>query len=302
VKKAAAPAGGTRPVLPPGIPQYFMPAAAPDPGYHPRLFAAASIRFSDKSLNDDYLRDVTYLVPIEDSAVPVNWESAYLVDTSPDELESDPAEAATFADLPAAGANAKSYPKWQKDFTNWLTGCECLTLLRSPSSGEVSEPGEPEAKFRIRISQTMREARDTQVEAIRSKYASKLQTLHDRLMRAQQAEAREKEQSQGQWLGTAVTIGSGILGAVFGSGRRSAVSAAGKALGSISRARKESGDVGRAEETVGAVAEQIKALEAEVQEQIDAIPATDESFEQLALKAKKAGITIKLVALAWSPE
>ena len=70
----------------------------------------------------------------------------------------------------------------------------------------------------------------------------------------------------------------------------------------MSRARKVSGDVGRAEDTVEAVNEHIKALEAEVQEQVDQIPSTAETFETIDLKAKKAGITLKLVALAWSPE
>ena len=304
--KTAPPAVGTRPVLPPEIPQYFMPAASNDPSYHPRLFASASIRFSDKSLDSDYLRDVSYLVPIDDDANPVNWEKAYLVDTSPDDLEAAPADAGSFAGLPAAGGVAKNYGKWQKDFANWLVGVEQLTLLRSPISGEVSEPGEAEDKFRIRIGQALRESRDAQVEAIRDKYASKFHTLQDRLLRAQQAEAREKEQSQGQWLGAAATIGVSVFGVLFGGGRRSttekAVAAAGKAIGSMSRARKESGDVGRAEDTVEAVGEHIKALEAEVQEQVDQIPATGESFETIEFKAKKAGITLKLVALAWSPE
>ena len=302
----SAPATGSQPVLPPGIPQYFMPAAASDPGYQPRLFAAASIRFSDKSLTSDYLRDISYLVPIDDDANPVNWEKAYLVDVSPDDLEAAPAESATFADLPPAASNVKNYAKWPKDFANWLTNAESLDLLRSPTSGEVSEPGEPEAKFRLRIGQAMREARDARVEEIRASYATKLQSLNDRLLRAQQAEAKEKEQSQGQWLGTAVTIGSSVFGAIFGGGRRSttekAVAAAGKAIGSLSRARKESGDVGRAEETVGSVTEQIKALEAEVQTDIDSIPTASETFEPLSFKAKKTGITVKLVSLVWSPE
>ncbi len=304
----STPAGGARPVLPPEIPQYFMPSAASNPSYHPRLYAAASIRFSDKRLEDDYLREVSYLVPIDDDANPVNWEKAYSVDTSPDDLEASPAEAGTFADLPPAAAVIKNYARWQKDFSNWIFGAEQLTLFLSTTSGAVSEPGESEAKFRIRIGQTLRESRDAGVEAIRAKYASKCQTLQDRLLRAQQAEAREKEQSQGQWLGTAVTIGSSVFGALFGGGRRSttekAVAAAGKAIGSLSRARKESGDVGRAEDTVEAVNEQIKELEAEVQSQIDQIPATGqgEVLDTLDLKAKKTGITLKLVALSWSPE
>ncbi len=304
----SAPAGGTRPVLPPEIPQYFMPASSNDPSYHPRLFASASIRFSDKSLDSDYLRDVSYLVPIDDDANPVNWDKAYLVDTAPDDLEAAPADAGTFADLPSAAGVIKNYPKWQKDFANWLVGVEQLTLFRSPTSGEVSEPGEAEAQFRIRIGQALREARDGEVEALRSKYSSKFQTLQDRLLRAQQAEAREKEQSQGQWLGAAVTIGSSVFGALFGGGRRSttekAVAAAGKAMGSLSRARKESGDVGRAGETVESVNEQIQALEAEVQEQVDQIPSTGqaETLETIDLKAKKTGINLKLVALTWSPE
>ncbi|MBY0507002.1 MAG: hypothetical protein K2X03_24005 [Bryobacteraceae bacterium] len=309
VPKAALPSTtGTRPVLPPEIPQYFMPSAAHDPSYHPRLFAAASIRFSDDSLADDYLRDVSYLVPIDDDANPINWETAYLVDTPPDGLETEPASAGTYADLPSAAAIAKNYAKWQKDYVVWLTGEETLTLFRGGTSGAVSEPGETEAAFRQRIGQSVRESRDAQIEALRAKYASKTNMLQDRLLRAQQAEAKQKQQSQGQWLGAAVTVGSSVLGALFGGGRRSttdkAVAAAGKVIGSLNRARTESGDVDRASETVEAVQEHIKELEAEVQNQIDQIPATGQAefLETLNLKAKKTAITVKLVALAWSPE
>ncbi len=300
-------AGGTRPILPPEIPQYFLPSAAQDPSYHSRLFAAASVRFSDKTLDSDYLREVSYLVPIEDGALPVNWEKAYAVDVAPEDLEKTPAEAGTFADLAPAAGNAKNYPKWQKDFVNYVFGCETLTLYRSPVSGDLSEPGEAEAKFRIRIAQSQREARDAQIEAIRQRYATKLNSLNDRLLRAQQAEAREKEQSQGQWLGAAVSIGSSVLGALFGGGRKSttekAISAAGKAVGSLSKVRKESSDVERAGETVAAVQEHIRNLEAQVQAEIDLIPAgSAEELEKLDLKAKKTAITVKLVGLAWSPE
>ena len=137
-----------------------MPSASNTPSYQPRLFAAASVRFSDKRLADDYLREVTYLVPIDDDANPVNWDKAYLVDTTPDELEPKPAEAGTFADLPSAASSGKNYAKWQKDFTNWLFGEEQLTLYLSTNSGTVSEPSEPEAKFRLRIGQSLRESRD----------------------------------------------------------------------------------------------------------------------------------------------
>src|SRR6185369_11182998 len=98
-------------------------------------------------------------------------------------------------EVPAAARKAKSYQGWTKDFVAYLYGNQRLDLLKSPSTGEVSNPGEAERDFRVRLQQTARELRDEQVETLRRKYAPKMAALQERIRRAQQAVEREAAQA-----------------------------------------------------------------------------------------------------------
>jgi hypothetical protein len=68
---------------------------------------------------------------------------------------------------------------------------------------------------------------------------------------------------------------------------------------------KESSDVERAQETVGAVNEQLAELDAQLKADTEAIqqsfdPQTEE-LEKVSLKPTKANIAVKLLALVWAP-
>jgi hypothetical protein len=68
---------------------------------------------------------------------------------------------------------------------------------------------------------------------------------------------------------------------------------------------KESQDAARAGETVEAVTEQLKDLNAQVESEVNQLvsasdPAT-EKLETISIKPKKKDISVKLVGLAWAP-
>jgi hypothetical protein len=76
------------PVLPPGIPQHFMPIRANKPHgatllYRPRFYGAASIHYQDAKTKLDEIREVHALVPLLDNPTPVQWDRAETVDLSP---------------------------------------------------------------------------------------------------------------------------------------------------------------------------------------------------------------------------
>jgi hypothetical protein len=73
----------------------------------------------------------------------------------------------------------------------------------------------------------------------------------------------------------------------------------------VGRATRESGDVARAQETVGAIDQQIQALNAELQNELAAIdssfdPQTVE-LETVTVRPKKANIIVRLVGIGWQP-
>jgi hypothetical protein len=303
-----------KPILPPEIPQHFLPVPAPVPAgssitYTPTLYAAATLHFADEKKKIDVSRDVAVVAPLREGAVPVDWAAAAAVTVAPALLEADPAvPQAGFAGLPAPAARVKSYEGWTKEFARWLYQNQGVTLFRSPTTGLVSRPDETEGDFRVRLSGAYRERRDAEAARLREKYAPKITALTERIRRAEQAVAREREQAQQQRLQTAVSVGATILGAFVG---RKAVSAttlgrATTAARGMGRAAREAQDIGRAEDTVEALRAQLADLEAQFEAETgavaDAAAAQTEPLESISLKPKRTQIAVTLVTLAWAPQ
>ena len=302
----ARPSESARPVLPPDVPQVFVPARGADGGivYRPAVLGVAEVHFADPKGGVAATDAVARVAAIAD---PIEWAGAEEAAFAIEDCGTEPEKGAGFEALPAAGGAPKSYEAWGKDLATWIYRDRALSLWRSPSAGVVSKPGESEADFRARLGQDGRERRDAAVGRLRQKYAPRLTALEERLRRAQQTVAREKQEATQAGLQAAISIGATVLGALFG---RKAVSATtiGKATTAArgaGRTMKQAGDVGRAEESVGAVEQQIKDLDAELQSEIAATgaaidPAT-EKLETVTLRPKKTDITVRRVALAWLP-
>jgi len=306
-KAPAKPGASARPVLPPEIQQYFIPATG-EITYQPRVLGVAEVRFIDPKAGVDEVRKVACLAPVTDAAVAVNWDDGEECPVPVEDLEKEPSEGAAWGEVPAPAAKPKNYAAWQKSFATWLYTKQTFDLFKSPSTALVSNSGETERDFRIRASQVAREQRDQTIQALREQYAPKIAGLEERLRKAEQAVQREKEQSQGQMLSSAVSIGASILGAFMGRKTLSAtnINRAASAARTIGRIRKESGDVGRAGETVEAIQQQIDDLQAQIQSEIEQVQSAGdplkEELESLAIKPKKTNINVQLVALAWTAE
>lgn len=301
---AAAVAGGAKPVVPPGIEEVFVPLEGAL-HYEPCLFGAAQVELADAKLGVSELREVLFATPVTDGVAPVDWSQSEPVDLDLNTLMKQPTPGATFSELPAAAANPKNYAAWQKTFTTWLAQNCAVEMWRSPSLKEVSHPGEDERDFRIRLLHRAHEVRDAETEKLRQKYASRFNTLNDRLMRARQRVEAEKEQVKSQTMNSMLTIGTSLLGAFLGKKAVSAtnVGRIGTAARSAGRIGKEKADVARAEESAGSVEEQLQALEAQFQQEVAALTAlidpANEKLEKVTIKPKRTGIQVRFVALGW---
>jgi hypothetical protein len=302
----------SRPMLSPDVPQYFIPVRGNQPSgstlvYQPMLLGASQVRVSDSKAGVDVTQDVTLLVPISDGAVPVDWDRAAESGLALADLESSPADCAQFSAVPSAASKAKSYETWNKNFSDWLFRTQKVDLFKSPSTKEVSKPGESERNFRVRLQQSGREARDKQSDSLRQKYAPKIAALQDRIRRAGQMVERQQAESRSSQIQAAISVGATILGAFLGRKTISAtnIGRATTAIRGAGRAIKESKDVGQAEENVAAVQQQLADLETQFKTETYALAAAadplNEKLETVSLKPTKANIAVKLVALAWTP-
>jgi hypothetical protein len=301
-----------RPLLPPGVPQQFVPIRSVRPTgaklvYQPMILGSAKVRFVDSKINIDIGRDVTIMAPIREGVMTVDWDHAIEASFDLSDLEQASVGEALFANLPNLAGKAKSYETFSKDFTGWLYQAQKFEIFRSPTSKAISLPGEPERDFRVRLQQAGREQRDQQSEALRKKYSPKIAALQDRIRRAEQMVERQQAESRSSQIQAAISVGATILGAFLGRKTISTgnIGKATTAIRGAGRAMKESKDVSQAEDNVAALQQQLTALEAEFKAEADAlVAATDpltEKLEPLSLRPTKSNISIKLVALAWVP-
>jgi len=298
-----------RPVVPPGVEQYFLPPAESSKTvvYSPVVLGAARVTFTDAKLGVDATRDVVYAAPIDDGPVAVDWVKSTRLNIGVSDLRSDAEEGASFLPLPAAASNAKNYAVWEKVFKQWLAQNERVEVLRHRDTGLTSRPDESEGDFKVRVQDAARASRDRAVEDVRRKYAARQATLAEKLRRAEAAVSRETEQSSQQKLQAAVSIGATLMGALLG---RKAINTgtlgrATTAARGVGRSIKEAGDIQRAAESVEAVRTQIKELDDQVREETQVIAATFErapAFERATLLPKRGQVTVQLLALGWDAE
>jgi hypothetical protein len=303
---------GQPPALPPDVSNFYIPARGSAPAnagliYRAVILGAARVTFSDAKANVDTTQDLVYTTPVTDQVIAVDWANAQEAGVALGDLEKNGQPGAQYADLPAVAMQSRSYNAWSKDFTAWLYGNQRMEVLRSPSSGSVSNPGESERDFRIRLQQEARETRDASKEKLRQKYAPKFTALQERQRRAQQAVDREAAQAKQVELQTAISFGATLLSAFTGrkTASRSTLGRATTAARGVSRSMEQRQDIDRAKDTVEAIQKQMKELQDQFDAEVAALqfkidPMTEE-LQTLAIKPKKTDISVQLLALVWTP-
>jgi hypothetical protein len=271
------------------------------------LLGAAEVHFRDAKSKVDLTQELVYLTPITGNSIPVDWDDAMPVDLTVADLTRNPEEAGQYEQLPGPATDPKNYETWRKGFVTYLGRTQTLEMWHSASLEEQSRPGESERAFRIRLQQLTHERRDDVSNGLREKYAPKVRTLQDRIRRAEQAKAREAEQATQQYLQTAISVGSALLGAFLGrkSISSSNVGRATTVARGASRSMKEAKDVARAEENLESLRKQLADLETRFEEElattVQKIDPVTESFERVTLRPSKGNIQVKLVTLTWVP-
>ncbi|MBT8104114.1 MAG: ATP-binding protein [Woeseiaceae bacterium] len=307
VSKPKRKSAASAPALEPAIDQFYVRGTGEEITYHPRLIAGGDVVFTSARYKVEDEREVLHTVEFEDGPVDIDWDNGEPLEVAIDELLDKGDADASYADCPSAASSARSYKAWARAYKTWLRQNETVTLYRSKRFRLTSTPGETEGDFRVRLQDAASAKRDEAIAKIRKRAATKTTTLENRLMRAEQTVAVQKEQSTKKKLDTAISFGTAILGAVLGRKKLSSSTASkmGTAIKSAGGARKEAADVERAKQTVTKVKADLEALNAELEEEIEeldtAFDAQAEPLDEIVVRAKSTDINVALTGLVWLP-
>ncbi|MBN1922205.1 MAG: hypothetical protein JW892_13235 [Anaerolineae bacterium] len=230
----------------------------------------------------------------------VRWEDAQALSLSARDLLTVPESEALFDTVPETLNEARELLAQRKSLEDHLYRASTLTLQYSPATKVYSRYGESDRDFKLRLNQAARELRDAEVDKLRAKYASRINTLEDRLRRAQATLTKKEVEARARKQDALISAGETVFN-LF-SGRRRSVSAA---VNKVTRSATVKHDIEAAEEQVEAVQADLLNMQEELKAQTEEITANWEQalgdLEEVAIKPRRTDVKVALFALAWAP-
>jgi hypothetical protein len=310
----------TRPTLPAGIKEYFLPnnltftqafkAAGQDfppeafsQGiiYRPAILAQAHIRFLNRKYRLDHETFKTVLAANPDRRGVVRWENYASAPVDPAGMDNGPIPQARFAALESPFSEARTLSAMQKDFLDWAYRTAQVTVRAHEGLKLYAGPDISPAEFRTLCADASRQGRDAEIKKVAASYDAKLKVLYDKLTREERELTRDQvEYEQRKWeeRGNIAEFGASI----FGIGRKKSLTT------TLTKRRLTEQSKAEVDESVEAIKEyrqQISALEQEKAQAIDEVNRAwgdvASQVTEMPVAALKKDVLLDLFGVAWVP-
>lgn len=318
-EETKAPGSKTRPALPAGIHEYFLPnnltmmeafktTGKPLPQnaisqgilYRPALVAQADIRFLDRKYDLDVEQIRAALVPDPDRRGVVRWEDYTGNIFDPNALDDAPAYEARFDVLEAPFNDAKIITKLRKDFVDWAYRKSTVKVHTNKTLKLSAGPDISEGQFRKDVSEQARKSRDAEIKKLEAAYKKKFKTLQTKLRK----ETRELEDDRSDHAQRRLEELSTHFENIFGGkshGRRR-VSSSIRKRRMTSKAKE---DIEESVEEIEVITQDIELLQEDLDVEIDDIESKwaeiASDIDEVEVNPKKADILVDLFGIAWFP-
>lgn len=311
----------TRPALPAGVREYFLPnnltftqafkaagRAYPPEAYsqglvyRPALLAQAYIRFLDRKYNLDTEVYKTAVVTAPDRRGVVRWENFPGTPIDSNQLDDAPDPQARFSTPEAPLTDAKLMAALQRDFQDWAYRTGQVSVRANERLKVFAGPEISPAEFRTLCAEAAREGRDAEAEKVAEGYDRKIQALQDKLAREERELSEDESELSQRKMEELGTHAENIFG-LFG-GRKSSR----RISSSLSKRRMTSKAKADVEESQDAITEFKKQIAALEKEKAEALEEVTERWSQqanevseVAVAAKKTDVRLELFGVAWMP-
>ncbi|WP_071704998.1 helicase HerA domain-containing protein [Murdochiella vaginalis] len=303
---AASSTATVPPLLPKGVAAYYHPAAGAA-SYTAYLCGSAKIFYEDEKAGIASEKACYYLTAIPAPPAGADWENAQREDPASFALQAEIPQGAAFQALSFDALAGDVMKNAKTSLKNFVYAKERLQVPYHRATGVYGRPGEEEA-FAIRVDGALREARDQEMQKIKDTYQKKLNTMQERIRKAELAVQREETQAEAAKQSTMVSVGSALLGGLFGRKKISSslVTRVGSSARSLSRQRAQEDDIRRAEANVEAYKEELQRLEEALAAELEQVSArfstSRDAVEEVEIKPKKTNIQVQDLFLVWMPD
>ena len=311
----------TKPSLPAGIREYFlpqnyslpeaykaaqktMPAEAMIEGvvYRPALVASAQVRVVDRKLGvESEIRRATLVATLEKRG-SVRWDDFAYSGQGLENVDTTPVPSARFGTINSPLNDTKLMTALQKDFADWVLRNSSVKARANTTLKVFAGPDVSQAEFMRACADAARNARDTEFNQLAAKLDRQIATLEDKLSR-EERELRQDEAELAQRKVEAMgTHAENVLGLFVGSRSTRKLSSS---LTKHRMTEQAKADVDESIEAIAQFKQQLADLDKErlrLAEEINAKwgSVVNESTE-ITVNPKKTDVFVNLFGVAWMP-
>jgi hypothetical protein len=316
-----SPGSTTRPVIPSGIPEYFLPnnltftqafksagRSYPEEAqslgliYRPVLLGQARVRFFNRKYNLDYELLHTALVAEPDRRGVMRWEEMQAAPVDSNSLDGSPDPQARFAPLEAPLTDAKTLNALHKDFLDWAYRASRVSVRANEPLKIYAGPEVSQAEFRSLCAEAARNSRDSELRKVSESYDKKIDALQVKLAREERELSEDETELSQRRLEEYGTHAENVLN-LFSrrkSSRRLSTSLSKRRMSEQAKA-----DVQESKEAIETFQKQIALLE---EEKTRALEEINERWGEIAnqlseipVTPSKKDILLDLFGVAWMP-
>ncbi len=310
----------TRPPLPGGVREYFLPpnldlsgalqaagrqfsaqAQAEGLVYRPALLAQAEVRYANRKYNLDTAQVLTALAREVNQRGLVRWEEYQSAAVDAAVLESRPAAEARFEQPGAPLNDPKALSTLEKDFQEWAYRTARVAVRANEALKVYAGPEVSQAEFRRLCAEAAREGRDAEAGKISAAFDKKRDSLETKLQREErELEEDQEELDHRKWeeRGSLFETGAGFLGL----GRKRSVTSH---LSKRRMTEKAKADVKESEEAIKAMRRELEELEKEHNQALEEVNARwseiADNMTEIPVTPYKKDVLVELFGVAWVP-
>ena len=294
--KTSANSNSVKPVISAEIPEFYEFGGSDE--VSPYLYATANVKFSDR--NSEFTQEIGLLYDLY-NAKDIDWSDASGEILR--NLSDKPKDGLKFSELPSFIAGAKNFKNYERDLKEFIYRNEKMTQYSA--FGITSNFGESKEEFFVRLSDKANEILENETEKILARFNTQKARIETQIRRAEERVAKEKSDVTAKGLDTLMSIGTAVLGGLFGS-RSSAATKIGKTVTAAKNAGKvltERNQAKAAEENLEVLLNELDELTQKCEDEIanlkEQYDVKSIKIDEKEIAPKKTDIFGEKIVLVW---